>query len=273
MSATLTTTSLPSIGLEELNEQAALQRRFDSKFLITAECAKTLPLDFPQGTRALQIGSKQSFSYCSIYFDTAELKTYRDAAHGRRRRFKVRTRAYCDSGIAFLEVKTKGNHGLTEKFRQPHNLDELYHLSSFDREFIMTTLMGTGLDPGSVPDLRPTLMTGFERSTYLVPDQRGAVRVTVDTGLYWENLDPQVPEDEANLLFRPSLGIVEVKSPSASSSVNRLLWRQGLRPGKISKYCTGTAALNPGVPANKWHRTLATVLNSTQKTNILQEAS
>lgn len=38
--------------------------------------------------------------------------------------------------------------------------------------------------------------------------------------------------------------------------MDRLLWRQGIRPARISKYCVGLAALDPTLPANRWNRTL-----------------
>ncbi len=261
---TVSTLSLPPISLEELNERAALQKRFDSKFLLTAEQARDLTLHLPHGSRALQIGDRQSFSYCSFYFDTPDLRTYRDAAHGRRRRFKVRTRAYLDSDIAFLEVKIKGNRGGTEKARRPHPVDDLQNLSPYDREFITTQLLGADIDPTPACCLEPTLITGFERSTYLVPDSRGDVRVTVDTGLYWEQLPKSdgwtMEPAETTMLMRPALGIIEVKSPSPSSSVSRLLWQKGLRRRSVSKYCVGTAAFDPRLPSNKWNRALKTVL-------------
>lgn len=277
MSATLTAPTLPPISLEELDECAALQKRFDSKFLLSASEARALPEFFPHGSRALQIGPAQSFSYCSIYFDTPDLKTYTDAAHGRRRRFKVRTRAYCDSGLAYLEVKIKLSNGSTKKVRLPHSLENLPQLGSYNREFIMTALLEAGLDPSVVPELEPALMTGFDRSTYLVPDGRGPLRVTIDTGLYWEGLNSpalgQEQEQENNILFRPSLGIVEVKSPTPSNSVNLLLQRRGIRRSHISKYCTGTAALNPRLPSNRWHRTLKKMLLPQTNYNNLQDLS
>lgn len=271
MSAPLTTTKLSPISLEELDECAALQKRFDSKFLLSASTARALAQDLPHGSRALQIGNKQSFSYCSIYFDTPNLKTYTDAAHGRRRRFKVRTRVYCDSGLAYLEVKTKQANGSTEKVRKPRSMEALTRLGDDDRAFVPAALQGAGLDSSVVADLEPTLMTGFERSTYLVPGERGHVRVTIDTGLYWENLTADEGEGGTNVLFRPSLGIVEVKSPTPSNSVNRLLNRRGIRQSRVSKYCTGKAALNPHLPSNRWHRTLQRILLSPQTNNDFQE--
>jgi hypothetical protein len=54
----------------------------------------------------------------------------------------------------------------------------------------------------------------------------------------------------------PGMAIVESKSPGPPSGVDRLLWAMGYRPMKISKFCTSLAALDRGLPANKWSRAL-----------------
>ena len=40
------------------------------------------------------------------------------------------------------------------------------------------------------------------------------------------------------------------------SSTDRLLWRHGHRPVRISKYGTGMAALHADLPAHPWRRVL-----------------
>lgn len=50
--------------------------------------------------------------------------------------------------------------------------------------------------------------------------------------------------------------VVESKSAGPATPVDRLLWRNGIRPARISKYCVGLAALDPALPANRWNRTL-----------------
>ena len=51
--------------------------------------------------------------------------------------------------------------------------------------------------------------------------------------------------------------IIETKSDGPPSPIDRWLWKHGVRPVRISKYCTALAAMRPELPANKWHRTLA----------------
>ncbi len=43
-------------------------------------------------------------------------------------------------------------------------------------------------------------------------------------------------------------------SARAPSVLDQWLWQHHVRPTKISKFCSGLAAINPDLPANKWHR-------------------
>jgi hypothetical protein len=52
------------------------------------------------------------------------------------------------------------------------------------------------------------------------------------------------------------MAIVETKTGSTASRVDRLLWSRGHRPVRISKYATGLAALHPELPTGVWRRTL-----------------
>ncbi len=252
--------TLAPVGLEELNRQAAFQSRVDAKYLVRADFAGQLPELMPARTSVLQIGSQTSFPYQSVYFDTPDLLTYRMSAHKRRRRFKVRTRAYVSSGTAFLEVKTRGLRGVTDKVRIPHDPRKLEELGAEDLEFIRQTLSQASIDTGPVGELSPYLGTGYRRLTFLTPASGSAVavRTTVDSGLYWEQL--RTADLDPAMLFRPGLAVIETKSSTPANRINHLLWREGTRPGSFSKYCTGAAALDPRLPANKWHRPLQVLL-------------
>jgi hypothetical protein len=85
---------------------------------------------------ALEIDGARSFGYESVYFDTADLAGYRGAAHGRRRRFKVRTRTYLDSETTVLEVKTQGGRGETVKQRTAYPFAERNRLTVGGRAFV-----------------------------------------------------------------------------------------------------------------------------------------
>ena len=93
---------LAPVTLDELNAAAALQTRRDRKYVLTPDELGRLLADLPPA-RVLEIDGSRSFAYDSTYFDTPELDAYRLAATRRRRRFKVRTRTYVDTGSCFVE--------------------------------------------------------------------------------------------------------------------------------------------------------------------------
>ena len=71
---------LPSITLEELNDNAALQTRVDRKYILTAAQAGQLLPVLAAGAQVLQIDQLRSFRYSSVYFDTPELASFHLAA-------------------------------------------------------------------------------------------------------------------------------------------------------------------------------------------------
>ncbi len=242
--------ALTPIGLDELNAEAELQTRIDRKYI--------LPIDrLPQvlaglrrtGTRVLEIDGERALRYASLYFDTPRLDSFLGAAHGRRRRFKVRARTYLDSGGSFLEVKTRGGRSVTVKERVPVDgagLDE-------DGVVYATTLLSDAGIPRAqilARDLDPVMETAYRRVTLLIPEAGGDTsRATIDLELSWNDLD-------RGGFSLPGTAIVETKSSRRPGTVDRLLWRSGIRPATLSKYATGLAAIRPELPHNKWHRVL-----------------
>ncbi|MDG2026158.1 MAG: hypothetical protein P8J50_03555 [Acidimicrobiales bacterium] len=63
-----------------------------------------------------------------------------------------------------------------------------------------------------------------------------------------------LPVNGAQRVLRPA--IVETKTTDRASEVDRLLWRNRIRPAKVSKYGTGLASLRPDLPSNRWARLL-----------------
>lgn len=249
-----------TIGLDELLERASLQTRVDRKYVVPRAALDGLLGGLDASTRLLRIGDDDTFAYESVYFDTPDLASYLGAARRRRRRFKVRTRTYVDSDECFVEVKTRGPRGATVKNRLPYDPD--------DRDRLTTEAMGFAgdvLDDRDVPApddtlFTPTLISRYRRTTFLLPGgatdpwSRPApdARMTVDTDLTWTTLGPE----GVRTLPVPHLVVVETKTGSTPSAADRLLWRHGYRPVRISKYGTGMAALHPHLPATPWRRVL-----------------
>ncbi|WP_313663672.1 polyphosphate polymerase domain-containing protein [Cellulosimicrobium cellulans] len=245
---------LDGIGLDELVDAAALLTRVDRKYVLPVDDAVTVldALTRTTAARVLELDGARSSAYESVYFDTPDLASFRLTATRRRRRFKVRTRTYLDSGTSFLEVKTRAARGTTLKQRVAH--DECPTALGAGRTFIGQTLAAEGIDGVPEHALAPGLVSRYRRTTLLLPRADGAARATVDTGLAWQ-LDQ--PGAHAPLTWSvPHLVVVETKGGSTPSDLDRLLWRHGHRPERISKYGTGLALLRPDLPDGPWRRVI-----------------
>src|SRR5690606_9852422 len=146
----------------------------------------------------------------------------------------------------WIEVKTRGPRGTSVKVRRLRGAGAASQPTSAERYFVADTLRDAGLDPAQVPSLAPVLLTRYRRATLHLPDERA--RVTIDTDLGWTA--------DGRHRDAPGIAVVETKTASTPSAVDRLLWARGHRPVPVSKFATGLALLRPDLPANRWHRTL-----------------
>ncbi len=244
---------LPSTSLAALTESAALMTRTDRKYVVPVAALPTLVTALQAldpGTKVLEIDGRRRHRYDSTYLDTPELEAYWRAARQRRHRFKVRTRHYVDTGLAFTEVKTRGPRGSTVKSRIPRDgrpgSAATSRLTEADDAFVGTELARAGLAHVDVGGLVPTVSTSYLRSTVWLP--ASGARVTLDVDLSWS-----LPWD-GTVAGVPGLAVVETKTAGAGTGVDRALWSRGHRPVRISKYATGLALMLPDLPAHRWHR-------------------
>jgi hypothetical protein len=231
------------IGLGELVDRAALMTRVDRKYVLpTSRLDDVLALLVPHA-QVLEIEGIRDFGYASTYYDDEALTTYHLAAHGRRRRVKVRSRSYAEAGQSFVEVKTRGSRGTTVKERLAlvHRIGPWQGLPSDAVPFVQERVRDCGID---VAALRPTLHTAYRRSTLFLPGS--GARVTVDSNLAWTVRDGRT-------LRVDDVVVLETKSGARPSLVDRQLWASGLRPSRISKYGTGLTVLDDRVRGNRWH--------------------
>ena len=218
--------------------------------------------------RALAIDGQSAFGYLSDYDDTPDFSLYRAAATKRRRRFKLRSRVYLDSGTHFLELKTRSGRGHNVKDRLcledvPVGVCAAIRLGRSVkrpdllvrpevREWLAERLADRGIAESRREALRvaasliPAVRSVYTRSTLCLP---GGSRLTADCGL---------------VLCAPSGGVrvevpgvvVETKSAGRASAADRWLWRSGHRPLRISKYALGVASIHPELPSNRWNRAM-----------------
>ncbi len=219
--------------------------RIDRKYVVTAaQYAAWLTALQPE-LCVLEIDGRTSFHYASTYFDTPSHTSFLSSAQKRRFRFKVRVRTYLDSGLRYVEVKVRDSREGTEKLRQPCSASSTQGLDTEAQTFVARVLLKAGIPSHVARDLVPALETHFTRTTLLV--RTSGCRVTVDTELTF------AAENSQEIGF-PELLILETKSDSHDTHADKVLWRMGVRPQRLSKFAIGSALLNAELPSNKWSR-------------------
>jgi hypothetical protein len=233
---------LTPLSLDALNAKAAMLERLDQKYIVSADHLATALPAFADGFDVLEIDGLRAFSYRTRYFDDPTAQAYHDHHHGRRKRAKIRVRHYEDAGLAFLEVKLKGLRNITVKKRlrlpdQPGVFDAACHAfvqQSWHDQY------GTTFD---LP-IAEVLEMRYQRITLVA--RQGGERMTIDTRLSFWSGDDQID-------VSPNLCILETKSARGYGVADAILRRMQMRPTKrVSKYCTGMAALGQVAQANRF---------------------
>ena len=117
------------ITLEQM-KGIKLMNRTDTKFITTIDRLEELLLN-AQGQYFIQeIEGGRNMPYFTRYFDTPDCSMYVMHQNGKKTRQKVRVRSYVDSGLAFIEVKNKNNHGRTKKTLIPQHYNLTLFISS-----------------------------------------------------------------------------------------------------------------------------------------------
>ena len=234
--------ALPGVGLAGVLAGAALQDRVDTKYVLGADVLGPLA-DALRGTHAaLEIDGLRAFRYRTTYFDTAELRVFRDHVQRRRRRYKCRSREYVDTGACAFEVKLKAARGRTVKHRLAQDPAWSGALSAAALAFLDACLWRAY---GRPPEdgLSPALAVAYTRVTLAAPGL--GERVTLDFDLAFG-----APDGTGGRLAADRV-IVECKSRHGRSLADRALRALGQRPeGGCSKYCLGVGLTRPHVPAN-----------------------
>lgn len=222
------------VSLAEMQD-VALLRRIDTKMVLgEGQLARALAR-LGDGYEVLDIDGRRIHRYQTLYFDTPDYALYHQHHNGRRERYKVRARAYADSGLAFLEVKRKTNQDVTVKERLPIP-GITPQISRRGSDFLAAVF------PYPAAGLVPALWSHFQRIT-LVSKHR-AERLTLDIGLSF-----RVGQTEMAL---PGVVIAEIKQSvhALRSEFIGQLRQWGIRPLSFSKYCLGVSLLVPQVKHN-----------------------
>jgi hypothetical protein len=228
------------ISLEEMSG-VKLMNRTDTKFVTNMEKLHQL-LEMAQEDYFVQeIDGGRNLEYDTTYFDTTQFDMYNQHQCNHTNRQKIRFRTYCISGLQFMEVKTKNNHGRTKKKRI-----EVTDMNLAEQE--KSDFLGKYLRYG-VDTLQPALNNHFSRITLV--NKAKTERLTIDSALRFHNLVNGVNKDMGDLV------IIELKRDGlVYSPVLEMLRQLRIHPHGFSKYCMGSALTNPELRINRFKRKL-----------------
>lgn len=215
------------VNLSEM-ERVSLLDRIDTKYVLGMHQLYAAMEMLSGQYRVLEIKRMRLSRYQTIYFDTPEFDLYRQHHNGFGTRYKIRTRRYAGSNLAFFEIKHKTSQGRTIKsrFQIPSWQAELD-----EREGGFVSAL-TPIDPDQ---LEPKLWNDYLRMT-LVSMHRQE-RLTIDLNLAFGWGDAQVA--------LPGVAIAEVKQERASSdsAFVQQMRALGIHSSSFSKYCMGACML------------------------------
>lgn len=214
-------------------DSVKLLNRVDTKFITKAGLLSDLLLVLQKDYLVLEVNEHRISHYKTVYLDTPEFFYYYQHQTGRLERNKIRIRTYLETGISFLEIKTKNNHSKTNKDRIPiSGVKDLCDVKY--KKFLRKKT-----DKKKV--LNPVLEVLYSRITLVNKDF--TERVTIDTDLSYKN-------EEKNVQF-PNLCIIELKQDkTAKSPVREILREKRIFVSSLSKYCLGIASMYPQVKKN-----------------------
>ena len=213
------------ISLEQMSS-VKLMNRTDTKFVTTQKQLQQLLTMALKDYYIQEIDGERNPEYDTTYFDTRNFDMYCQHQYNHANRQKIRFRTYCISGLQFMEVKTKNNHGRTKKKRM--EVTDMNLRDKEKRQFLSEHLR---YDAGS---LQPALNNHFSRITLV--NRAKTERLTIDSSLRFHNLQNDLMLDMGDLV------IIELKRDGqVFSPVLEMLHQLHIHPHGFSKYCMGSA--------------------------------
>ena len=224
------------ISLEQMSG-VKLMNRIDTKFVTTTDRLRQLLQMARKDYYVQEIDGERNLEYDTTYFDTTAFDMYNQHQWNHTNRQKIRFRTYCISGLQFMEVKTKNNHGRTKKKRI--EVTDMNVCEQTKSDFIGKHLRY------AVDTLQPALNNHFSRITLV--NKAKTERLTIDSALRFHNIVNGVDKDMGRLV------IIELKRDGmVYSPVLEMLRQLRIHPHGFSKYCMGSALTNPELSVNRF---------------------
>ncbi|MFZ1686709.1 MAG: polyphosphate polymerase domain-containing protein [Flavobacteriales bacterium] len=227
------------ITLAEMDGVQLLDRT-DTKFVFSeGDLANVLERIAPH-YRCLEVDGVRGTSYRSLYFDSADDRSYFDHHNGRTFRSKVRFREYVGSGLCYMEVKRKTGRGRTDKTRRkvtaiPTELDAAQTAYAEEKS-------------GMTGPFEAKLWNHFTR--YTLVGRTRPERLTIDVSLRFSDAGSDRSLD--------GICIAELKQERVdrSSPFAEAMRALGNRPSGMSKYCIGSVLLRADLKHNTFKEVL-----------------
>ncbi len=190
----------------------------------------------------------QLFPYETWYYDTPDKALYKAHHNGKSHRYKFRIRSYTGFDLIFAEVKEKYK-GKTNKQRIPLTGYTGIAACLEDPEAVTRIeALVSGCTPYHFADFAFAVRVDFSRITLVHANREE--RITIDTMLEYA--------DGRSSRSVPGLVIAEIKhqGPVPHLGFSQILKRHGIHAGSFSKYCLGSASLDPKLKYNNFKQHL-----------------
>jgi len=227
------------ISLDEM-DSVKLMDRIDTKFLLKLTHFPMLLKDLKKHYQCLEVNDVRASSYSTIYLDTKDLQFYIKHHNGKKNRYKVRFRKYCESDLTFLEIKFKTNKGRTIKNRVI--VPDFESTLSEESEHFIKEISGIDYN------IQNVLQNDFIRVTLVNTELKE--RLTLDFNLEFNAFGKKNKMGD--------VVICELKQEKAKRDSPFVVTVQNYlyKKMRISKYCMGIAMMKNGVKRNNFKENL-----------------
>ncbi|MEU6444718.1 polyphosphate polymerase domain-containing protein [Streptomyces sp. NPDC047046] len=228
--------------------------RFELKYLVPVEEAAEIREELAERMDADEHSPVGGYGVWSLYYDTPRLRFYWEKIDGLKFRRKLRIRHYgdpdgvTDGSLVCVEIKQRVNR-VTQKRRITLPYGEARRLCD-GRELIAhspgeSAFVQEVLDLIVRLDLRPTVITGYQREAFVGRDADTGLRVTFDRRIRGRDRDFHfgVSTPENRFTLPPHMTVMEIKVNERTPHwITDLAARRDLGLVRVSKYVQSVEA-------------------------------
>lgn len=234
--------------------------RYEIKYLVAEADVPALRAELSTRLATDPLAPEGGYRVESLYFDSPDLRFYREKIEGLKFRRKLRIRRYGDGSVAeeepvSIEIKQRVNR-VTQKRRLDLGFADALALcdstggatgNAVDTAELIESLPER--DHGLIREiasfvavnrLRPIATTTYRREAFVGADAEAGARVTIDHGVAGRDRDFLLgnPTAEDRPTVDPQLAVVEIKvDERVPFWLTDLTAQQGMAVIRMSKYC------------------------------------